>query len=167
MKDSSKRVIKALVLDIDGVLTDGTVEIQGQSPKKVFLRDLDALTMIRKKGILIAFLTGEDEAEAGSVIERCGGASQVVYKAKNKEAGMREIAQKLNLSLSELCYLADARRDIPAMKLVGLAMCPADGDRLTKQAAHIVLEASGGRGAVSEAVDLILERCRMVGTDDR
>jgi 3-deoxy-D-manno-octulosonate 8-phosphate phosphatase (KDO 8-P phosphatase) len=161
MNNGLERVIKALVLDIDGVLTDGTVEVQGQSRKRVFLRDLDALTLLKKKGIRIAFLTGEDKAEADPVVERCGGASQVIYQAKNKETGIREIAQMLNLSLSELCYLADARRDVPAMKLVGLAMCPADGDSLAKQAAHVVLEACGGRGAVSEAVDLILERCEI------
>ncbi len=155
----SQKPIKALVLDIDGVLTDGTVAVQGESGKRVFLRDLDALTMIKGKGIRIAFLTGEDESEAGPVVERCGGADQVVYRSKDKEAGLREIARKLDLDPSELCYLADARRDVAAMKLAGLALCPADGDSLAKQAAHVVLEAGGGRGAVSEAVDLILERC--------
>ncbi|MCJ7482982.1 MAG: HAD hydrolase family protein [Thermodesulfovibrionales bacterium] len=158
MSDGPKRVIKALVLDIDGVLTDGTVEVQGLCRKRVFLRDIDALTIIRGKGISIAFMTGEDEAEAGLIVERCGGASHVIYGAKDKGAGIREMARKLDLDLSELCYLADARRDIPALKLVGLALCPADGDRLAKRAAHVVLEASGGRGAVSEAVDLILEQ---------
>ncbi|MCJ7483466.1 MAG: HAD hydrolase family protein [Thermodesulfovibrionales bacterium] len=152
-----QRAIKALVLDIDGVLTDGTVEVQGPTRKRVFLRDLDALTLLKNKGIPIAFLSGEDEAAVRPVVERCGGASQVICQAKNKETGIREIARKLDLDLSELCYLADARRDIPALKLVGLALCPADGDPLAKQTAHIVLEACGGRGAVAEAVDLILE----------
>jgi 3-deoxy-D-manno-octulosonate 8-phosphate phosphatase (KDO 8-P phosphatase) len=150
--------IKALVLDIDGVLTDGTVEVCGPSRKRVFLRDLDALTLARSRGIRIAFLTGEDEAEAGPVVERCGGASQVIYQAKDKEAGLREIAGKLDLDLSALCYLGDARRDVPALKLAGLALCPADGDRLAKKAAHVTLEACGGRGAVAEAVDLLLDR---------
>ncbi|MBN1472260.1 MAG: HAD hydrolase family protein [Syntrophaceae bacterium] len=106
-------------------------------------------------------MSGEDEAEVIPVVKRCGGANQAICQAKNKEAGLREIARKFDLDLSELCYLADARRDIPAMKLVGLALCPADGDRLAKQAAHVVLDSCGGRGAVSEAVDLILERCEM------
>ena len=161
MNNGTGNTIKALVLDIDGVLTDGTVEVQGPFRKRIFLRDLDALTLIKKKGIQMAFLTGDDEAAAGPVVERCGGASQVVYQAKDKEAGIREIARKLNISLDEICYVADARRDVPALKLVGLAMCPADGDRLAKQAAHVVLQACGGRGVVSEAVDLILERCGM------
>jgi 3-deoxy-D-manno-octulosonate 8-phosphate phosphatase (KDO 8-P phosphatase) len=158
MKIKAKNNIKALVLDIDGVLTDGTVDVQGRSAKKVFLRDLDALTLAREKGILVAFLTGEDEAGAGPVVERCGSASRVIYQAKDKEAGIREIALTLGLEMSEICYVADARRDVPALKLAGLALCPADGDRLAKQASHVVLESRGGRGAVVEAVDIILER---------
>jgi 3-deoxy-D-manno-octulosonate 8-phosphate phosphatase (KDO 8-P phosphatase) len=155
---NAQKTIRALVLDIDGVLTDGTVDVLGKTSKRIFLRDLDALTLLRTKGIGIGFLTGEDESEAGPVVARCGGASQAIYQAKDKEAGIREIAQRLAVSLSELCYLADGRRDVPALKLAGLALCPADGDRLAKQAAHVVLEACGGRGAVAEAVDLILER---------
>jgi len=150
--------IKLLVLDIDGVLTDGTVDVGGNAGKRLFLRDLDALTLIKKKGIRVVFLSGEDEADAGPIVERCGGGDCVIFGAKDKEAGIREIAGKLGMNLSEMCYVADARRDVPAMKLAGLALCPADGDRLAKQAVHVVLEACGGRGAVAEAVDLILER---------
>jgi len=147
-----------MALDIDGVLTDGTVDFQKPSRKRIFLRDLDALTLMKKGGIRVAFLTGEDEAEVAAIVERCGGGDCAVFGAKDKEAGIREIAGKLGVSLSEICYVADARRDVPAMKLVGLALSPADGDRLAKQAAHVVLEACGGRGAVAEAVDLVLER---------
>jgi 3-deoxy-D-manno-octulosonate 8-phosphate phosphatase (KDO 8-P phosphatase) len=158
MIDGSKRIIKALVLDIDGVLTDGTVDVRDPARKRVYLRDLDALTLIRKKGIAVAFLTGEDEAGAGPVVRRCGDADQVIYCAKDKETPICEIARRLGVELSEICYLADGRRDVQALKLAGLALCPADGDRLAKQAAHVVLEACGGRGAVAEAVDLVLER---------
>lgn len=157
-KRGSHEKIVALILDIDGVLTDGTVTVSRGAGKRVFLRDLDALTLIKKKGIRVAFLTGEDEAEAGPIVERCGGGDCVVFGAKDKEAGIREIAGKLGLELSQLCYVADARRDVPAMKLVGLALCPADGDRLARQTSHVVLETCGGRGAVAEAVDLVLER---------
>jgi 3-deoxy-D-manno-octulosonate 8-phosphate phosphatase (KDO 8-P phosphatase) len=158
MNDKFADRIRALVLDVDGVLTDGTVDVGGGTGKRVFLRDLDALTLIRTTGVSIAFLSGEDEAEVEAVVERCGGAEQVVCRAKDKEAGIREIARKLDRELSEICYVADGRRDVPALKLAGLALCPADGDRLAKQAAHVVLAARGGHGAVAEAVDLILER---------
>jgi 3-deoxy-D-manno-octulosonate 8-phosphate phosphatase (KDO 8-P phosphatase) len=150
--------IKLLVLDIDGVLTDGTVDVEGPSRKRIFLRDLDALTQIKKKGIHVAFLTGEDEAKAGPIVERCDGGDCVVFGAKDKEAGIRGIAGKLGVSLSEICYVADARRDVPAMTRGGRALCPADGDRRAKQAAHVVLAARGGHGAGAEAVDLVLDQ---------
>ena len=147
--------LKALVLDIDGVLTDGTVAVHGEPFKRIFLRDLDALTLARKNGIKVAFLTGESEVDAAPVVNRCGGGI-ALYKAKNKEVGIKEIARQLNLDLKAICYVGDARRDIPAFGLVGLGLCPSDGDKLAKDAADQVLSAGGGRGAVAEAVDLIL-----------
>jgi 3-deoxy-D-manno-octulosonate 8-phosphate phosphatase (KDO 8-P phosphatase) len=158
---NKRKCVRAVVLDIDGVLTDGTVAVAGDPCKRVYLRDLDALTVLRSRGIPIAFLTGETAAAAAPVVERCGGGEQALYGCKDKEAGLREISARMGVDLSELCYLADGRRDVPALKLAGLALCPADGDRLAKNAAHIVLAANGGRGAVAEAVDLVLSRCGM------
>lgn len=151
-----KNDIRALVLDIDGVLTDGTVMVDGSGGKRIFLRDLDALTRAREREIRIAFLSGEKQSEAEPVVRRCGGGI-VVYDAKNKEEGMHQLAIKLGVELSEICYVGDARRDVKALKLVGLGLTPADGDKVAKSAATRVLMASGGRGAVSEAVDIILE----------
>ena len=155
MDSELRNNIKALVLDIDGVLTDGTVAVQGPPAKRIFLRDLDALTLARREGIEIAFLTGESEADAQPVVARCGSGI-FIYDAKDKETGIKEIAGQLKLDLSEICYVGDARRDIPALQIVGLGLCPSDGDKLAKEAADQVLYASGGRGAVAEAVDLIL-----------
>ena len=70
--------------------------------------------------------------------------------AKDKETGIKEISWQLNLDLKEICYIGDVRRDIPALKLVGLGLCPFDGDKLAKEAADQVLSACGGRGAVAE-----------------
>lgn len=147
--------IKALVLDIDGVLTDGSVNVRGPVEKRIFLRDIDAITMAGKRGILIAFLTGESEAEADPVINRCGG-GKAVYNAKDKGKGIKDISNLLGIGLGEICYVGDARRDAAALELAGLGLCPADGDKLAKASADMVLLASGGRGAVSEAVDIIL-----------
>lgn len=158
MTARKREAIQALVLDIDGVLTDGTIEVSGPARRRVYLRDLDGITRAREEGVRIAFMTGEGEKDAAPVVKRCGGASELLCQAKDKEAGIREIAGRLRLELSQLCYVADARRDVPALKLVGLALCPADADRLAKQASHVVLKARGGRGAVVEAVDLVLER---------
>ena len=155
IEKKTKYSIKALVMDIDGVITDGTVNVSGPVEKRIFLRDLDAITLVKKEGIKIAFLTGESEAEAKPIVDRCGGMI-AIYNAKDKEAGISEIARLLDLDLIDICYVGDARRDVPVLKSVGFGLCPADGDKLAKEGADRVLMASGGRGAVSEAVDLLL-----------
>ena len=147
--------IKALVLDIDGVLTDGTVGVTNNLSRRLFLRDLDALTLARSKGIQLAFLSGESESEIKPIVERCGGGISV-YGAKDKEKGMIDISQKLGIDLSEICYIGDGRRDVPALQMAGLGLAPSDADKLARSAADQILTACGGRGAVSEAVDIIL-----------
>ena len=148
--------IRALVLDIDGVLTDGTVGVNEFSPRRLFLRDLDALSRARSKGIQIAFLSGESEPEIKPIVERCGGGISV-YDAKDKKKGLIEMTKKLRMDFSEICYVGDAQRDVPALQMVGLGLAPADADKLAKSAADQILTACGGRGAVSETVDIILE----------
>ncbi len=155
MKNKKYPDIKALVLDIDGVLTDGTVNVSGHVAKRIFLRDLDAITFAKKKGIKIAFLTGEAESDAYVVVKRFGG-GPALYNAKDKRSGIKEISELLSVGLSGICYIGDGRRDIPPLKMVGLGLCPSDGDKLAKKVADRVLDSSGGRGVVVEAVDLIL-----------
>lgn len=112
--------------------------------------------MARNNGIQVAFLSGESEAELKPVVDRCGG-GLLVCNAKDKKKGMAETAEKLEMDLSEICYVGDARRDTPALRMAGLGLAPADADNFAKSAADKVLTAHGGRGAVSEAVDIILE----------
>jgi len=142
-------------LDIDGVLTDGTVNVSGPVVKRIFLRDLDALSLARKNGIKVAFLTGESEPEAKPIVDRCGGGI-AVYNAKDKKEGIKKIALELKVDLQQICYIGDGRRDVPALQMAGLGLCPGDADKLAKGAADQVLNSFGGRGAVAEAVDLIL-----------
>lgn len=147
--------LKALVLDIDGVLTDGTIPADGSNDRRLFMRDLDALTRARDTGIRVAFLTGEPEASVGPVVARCGGGA-AVYSAKDKERGLREISGMLETPVDQICYVGDARRDIPALQLAGLSLVPSDGDVHARAAADRVLASPGGRGAVAEAIDLLL-----------
>lgn len=146
---------RALVLDIDGVLTDGTVGNEPGGGRRLHLRDLDAISRARQAGIPVAFLTGEDEREVGWVVARCGG-GPVGYNAKDKERGLRKLAGELGADVTEVCYVADARRDADALKLAGLGLAPADADVKARAAASIVLASPGGRGAVADAVDILL-----------
>jgi len=148
-----KTVIRLLVLDIDGVLTDGSDSV-APSEKRLFLRDLDALSRLRNQGMKIAFLTGEGQEFAGQVVERCGG-GEALYGMKDKAKGMCSLVEQHGLSMEEVCYVADGERDVPALELVGLALAPADASVAARSVADRVLSTRGGRGAVEEAVALL------------
>jgi len=151
-------MIRLLVLDIDGVLTDGSDSVV-PSEKRLFLRDLDALTRIRREGMKIAFLTGEGEEFAGQVVERCGGGA-ALFSMKDKADGMRTLVRQHDLSMEEVCYLADGERDVPALEMVGLAFAPCDASVGARSVADRVLSSRGGWGAVEEAVAFLESESR-------
>jgi D-sedoheptulose 7-phosphate isomerase len=147
------KAIRCLVLDIDGVLTDGSERLGESAHISLYLRDLDALTSARQEGLLIAFLSGESDIE--DVVVRCGG-GEALAGSKDKRAGLTELAGRLDLPCDEICYVGDADRDGPALELAGLGLTPNDASPAAVQAADRVLRAFGGRGAVAEAVEIIL-----------
>lgn len=146
---------KALILDIDGVLTDGTVGSEPGGARRLHLRDLDAITRAREAGIQVAFLTGESQEEVSWIVARCGG-GQALYGAKDKAQGIQELADKIGIALASVCYVGDARRDVVALALSGLGLAPSDADARAKDAAAMVLEHPGGQGAVAEAVEILM-----------
>lgn len=154
-------MIRLLVMDIDGVLTDGRVYIdeQGGETKTLFYRDLDAMGEAQRNGLQLAFLTGERGPFVDQLARRMN-ISEVVAGQKDKLAGIQELSARLNLPLSEIAYVGDAVRDLPALEAVGLGLCPADAHRKLLNAGLTVLPRAGGSGAVEEAVALILAEYR-------
>jgi 3-deoxy-D-manno-octulosonate 8-phosphate phosphatase (KDO 8-P phosphatase) len=152
-------VIRALVLDVDGVLTDGLVRLDedGRETKTLFFRDLDALGDARRAGLLVALLTGE-ATPLVDVLARRLEVEHVRSGAKDKVAGLEDLRADLGVAAEELCYVGDADRDAPALALAGLGLAPADATSAARGAADAVLDARGGRGAVAEAVALVLAR---------
>lgn len=158
---SAVRLIRLFVLDIDGVLTDGRVylDAQGAETKSLFYRDLDALAEARRQGLQLALLTGEH----GPIVDLLASKvniTEVVTGQKDKLAGITALAAKLNVPLSETAYIGDAVRDLPALKAVGLGLCPADAHRSLLDLGVKVMPRGGGSGAVEEAVALILAEYR-------
>jgi len=152
--ETGRDLPRVLVLDIDGVLTDGSVGTGPGGGRRVHLRDIDALTRAREAGIRIAFLTGESAKEVGWIVARCAG-GEVLYGAKDKGRGLAELAEKLGVPTTGICYVGDAPRDVGALKTAGLGLAPSDADGKAKNAASIILENPGGRGAVAEAVEIL------------
>ena len=122
--------ILLLALDVDGVLTDGSVTLtpSGEESKGVAFRDLDALGRARRAGLRVALVTGE-EGPLVMAIAAKAGAEFVIPAAKDKVAALEALSASAAVPLSRICFVGDADRDALAFPLVGLSLCPADGSR--------------------------------------
>jgi YrbI family 3-deoxy-D-manno-octulosonate 8-phosphate phosphatase len=150
-------LIRLLVLDIDGVLTNGEVRLdeEGRESKSLFFRDIDAVFAARRAGLQVALLSGEATRMVDVVAARLE--VELVYSGRrDKPEAIAELAAEADVPLEEVCYVGDGARDAPALQLVGLGLAPADASGPAREAAERVLQAAGGRGAVEEAVALAL-----------
>jgi 3-deoxy-D-manno-octulosonate 8-phosphate phosphatase (KDO 8-P phosphatase) len=156
--------IRLIVLDVDGVLTDGTVLLLsgGDEPRSVHFHDLDAVAAARRHGVVIAVLSGEESPAVQRVAERFG-INEAIWGAKDKLAGLRELTERLGIAMEETCYVGDADRDGPALEAAGIGLAPSDATAAAQAAADHVLTARGGHGVVEEAMALLQSTCDQAG----
>jgi len=148
--------MRVLVLDIDGVLTAGSVVLaaDGSELKRFSFHDLDAVTWAQREGWQVVLITGEDTPAVDQIAQRFS-VEQVVRGAKDKVVALQSLSAQLGIPLSEMCYVGDSDRDAPALSQVGLGLATANATPAAKAAAHRVLSRPGGAGAVAEAVTLL------------
>lgn len=148
----SQHEISLLILDIDGVLTDGgfSLDAEGNEWKSLSYRDLDALTALRRRGVELALVTAEDTPLARRIASRLG-IERCVFGASDKLTAVREIAADMELRLDRVAYIADADRDAPALDAVGVALVPSDATPRARTSADVILRSGGGAGVVAEA----------------
>jgi YrbI family 3-deoxy-D-manno-octulosonate 8-phosphate phosphatase len=149
--------MKLILIDVDGVLTDGrvTLDIHGNETKTICYRDLDAIAIGRRAGYDFAFVTGED-TEMVRVLAKRFSIELVYAGAKNKLKAMQDISKEFNLPLNRLLYIGDSDRDSPALEAVGLGIAPADASASAKAAAHVQTDSKGGYGVLLEVVDKLI-----------
>lgn len=156
MLEKAKR-IKMLIMDVDGVLTQGEIILDGQREIKAFsVRDGVGIVLAQKAGLIPVFLT----ARSSSAIEaraRELGVKEVHQAARDKVKVYQQLLKKYNLSPTEVAYMGDELIDIPLLKQVGLSSTPADGVEEVKEIVDYVAPAAGGKGAIRELVKLILK----------
>jgi 3-deoxy-D-manno-octulosonate 8-phosphate phosphatase (KDO 8-P phosphatase) len=146
--------IKAVALDVDGVLTDGILfwGPNGEEFKRFSFRDIMGVSIAKKAGLIFALISGEDSP----LVDRFAGKMGItdVYKGcKDKAAALREFARKNSLRLSEVCFIGDDVNDLSAFAIAGFSAAPADAHPSAQRAVGYVAKAYGGRGAVREVLD--------------
>jgi YrbI family 3-deoxy-D-manno-octulosonate 8-phosphate phosphatase len=149
-------MIKLLLLDIDGVLTDGkvTVDSKGNEYKTISFKDIDAIFEAKRKNILVGLITGEDTPV--TLFFRRRFKPDFFYKGcKDKVRALKEIMRKTKIGINEICYIGDSKHDIPVMKLIKFSACPSDALTEVKRIAKIRLKSTGGEGCVREVLTYI------------
>jgi 3-deoxy-D-manno-octulosonate 8-phosphate phosphatase (KDO 8-P phosphatase) len=150
--------IKAVVMDVDGVLTDGTVWLDeaGRESKRISFADIMGVSMGRRAGLLFAFVSGE----SGPCLDQIAvkfGVTDIYAGCKDKAAAVRDFAARTELELGELCFIGDDVNDVAAMEICGLAVAPATAHLAARSIAAVVTARPGGAGSVREVIDALLE----------
>jgi 3-deoxy-D-manno-octulosonate 8-phosphate phosphatase (KDO 8-P phosphatase) len=155
---SRARRIKLLLMDCDGVLTDGHLWLtEDDDEQKAFhARDGQGISLMHRAGLRTGIITGR-KSTAVDRRARDLKMSYVHQFAKDKVKALNEIIAEAGVSVEECAFVGDDLADIPPMRRVGFAVAVADAVEETKQAAHYVTCLQGGQGAVREVCELILK----------
>lgn len=151
------RRIRLLVLDVDGVLTDGRLYLSqtGEELKVFHVRDGSGLVAVQRAGIAVAIISGRDSA---AVSRRAAelGICHVRQGVVDKGAELDRLLSELAVGPDEAACVGDDTPDLPMLHRAGLAVGVADAHPALLEAAHWITRAPGGRGAVREVCDLLL-----------
>ena len=150
--------IRLLILDVDGVLTDGRLYFgpAGEALKVFHVRDGHGIKMLQRAGVEVAFLSGR-RSEAAWHRARELRVALFYEGLRDKVEVLEQLISSLNLTPLQVAAVGDDLVDLPIMARVGLAVAVADAVPEVKAAAHWVTTNPGGRGAVREVCDLLLK----------
>lgn len=151
--------LKLLMLDVDGVLTDGRIvsSSEGEPLKLFHVRDGLAIKLWQKAGGQVAILSGR----GGDVVSRRAaelGIALIRTNMSDKLQGFTELLSECGLAAKDVVYVGDDVPDVPVMERVGFAATVADAAPVVKRMASYVCRLPGGHGAVAEIVELILRK---------
>ncbi len=149
--------VKLLLLDVDGVLTDGKLYFSEQGDEIKAFNTLDGLgiKLLQQSGVKVGIVTGRNTQLVARRADNLG-INILLQGREDKHTATQEIAAQLNLDLTEIAYLGDDLPDLPAIEAVGLGMTVNNGHRIVKERADWCSEKDGGNGAVREACDFIM-----------
>ena len=157
MTSNRLKDIKVLILDVDGVLTDGGIiyNDDGSETKMFNVRDGLGLRLLMKAGIKICLVTGRRSA---ALYRRCKdlGIDHIFDGIQNKAAVLDVILEKTGVDAEQIAFVGDDLPDLPLMRRVGVSIAVADAHETVCDSAEIITSARGGKGAVREVCEAIL-----------
>jgi 3-deoxy-D-manno-octulosonate 8-phosphate phosphatase (KDO 8-P phosphatase) len=154
--------IKAIAMDVDGVLTDGGVwwGPNGEEWKRFHFADIMGLSLARKSGMAVALISGE----ASPLVDRLAaklGITDIYKDCKDKASALRSFAESHAFSLNQICFIGDDVNDLPALNIAGLSACPADARPSVREKCQMVTKLPAGNGAVREVVDMLIDPAQL------
>lgn len=157
LRDKMRR-IRILILDVDGVLTDGGIFIddEGRETKRFDVRDGHGLKMLMRCDVEVILLTGR----TSKVVEHRAldlGIKEVYQGVWNKLEVFEDISRKKNISREEIAFVGDDLVDVPVLKRAGFSASVADAAEDVKRVVDYIAEQPGGKGAVREICEIILK----------
>ncbi|HXX54265.1 MAG TPA: HAD-IIIA family hydrolase [Thermodesulfovibrionales bacterium] len=157
LQDLAKDIV-LLILDVDGVLTDGSIILDNEGNElKIFnVRDGHGIKMLVRAGVRVALITGRHS----KVVERRAlelGITEVYQRCHIKTVAFDHVIEKYGIAEKQVAYMGDDIVDIPIFKRVGIAIAVRDATDEARDHATLVTENRGGRGAVREVCDFLLK----------
>ena len=155
--EKAKR-LKLLILDVDGVLTDGRLffDDQGKEYKCFHARDGHGIKLLRQTGVEVAVISGRQSNSVALRMKNLG--VETVYQGhENKIAAFNEIIQKMSIEPAQIAHVGDDLLDLPIMTRVGLSIAVNDANNSVKEVADWCTQTPGGLGAVREICDFIMQ----------
>ena len=151
--------IKLVALDMDGTLTDGSINIGGEGElfKRFNAKDGLGITTARRHGLRVAVITGRKGTIVQRRAEELGIAEDVMSGISAKKQALQALAEKYDLSLEEIAFMGDDLNDVPALLAAGLSAAPADAAEDVRQRVSYIAPHNGGQGAVRDLLELILK----------
>jgi 3-deoxy-D-manno-octulosonate 8-phosphate phosphatase (KDO 8-P phosphatase) len=151
------QTVDAVVIDVDGVLTDGTFwwGPNGEEWKRFSFADVMGISLGRKAGLIFGLISGEPS----SLVDRFAAKMSIaeVHKGcKDKAAALRLFSERQGIPLDRICFMGDDVNDLSAIAIAGMSAAPANAQPPVLAAAAVTLARHGGNGAVRELIDLIL-----------
>ncbi|MDX2457549.1 MAG: 3-deoxy-manno-octulosonate-8-phosphatase KdsC [Gammaproteobacteria bacterium] len=160
MKDILEKAsrIRLLILDVDGVLTDGSLFVgdDGQEYKAFNSRDGHGIKMLQKHGVIVAIITGRTSKVVEHRMANLG-VSHVYQGQLEKLPAYEELATKLGIPAEATAYVGDDVVDLPVMRKVGLAIAVQDAHPLVQTHSHWQTPSRGGRGAARDVCEMLME----------